>query len=73
VSVIVLRDRKTVNHGPPLCGILSNRVDDSLELGLDDFGSLARFALRELLATTKDNTQAGLQRLCRIRLSQSLV
>lgn len=52
-----------VNHGLPLCSILSDHVDDSLELGLDDFGSPARFAFLELLATAEDNTQSGLQRL----------
>ena len=60
MSVIILCDEKTVNHGLPLCSILSNHVDDSLELGLDDLGSPACFALLELLATTEDNTQAVL-------------
>ena len=59
----ILCGRETANHGLPLCSILANHVDDSLELGLDDFGSLACFAFLELLATAKDNTQAGIQRL----------
>lgn len=51
---------RRANHRPPLCSVLANDVDDRLELGLDNFGSLARFALRELLTTAEDNAQTGL-------------
>jgi len=54
---------ETANHGLPLCSIPANHVDNSLELRLDDVGGLTRFTFLELLATAKDNTQAGLQSL----------